>query len=100
MRFDGSLSDFRVHAGDGRWWAVRLDAHEQRAANDILSAHPVNLPLRFNGEWLEIARHDSLPFAELLRKLAPLNVHEIKPVEQSFEELLHGFYRAGKGVHA
>lgn len=100
LRFDGSLSDFRAHAGDGRWWAARIDASQVAAANEVLSAHPAALPVRSNGDWLEIARQDeALPFADLVKTLAPFTVHEIKPVEQSFEDLLHGFY-VGKTLRA
>ena len=52
--------------------------------------------VRLRGEWLEVARHDSLPFAELMQILAPYSVSELKPVEQEFEELLHGFYLANQ----
>jgi ABC-2 type transport system ATP-binding protein len=70
------------------------------AANEVLAAHPAALPVRSNGDWLEIARQDdTLPFADLVKTLAPFTVHEIKPVEQSFEDLLHGFY-VGKNLRA
>lgn len=96
LRFDGSLAQFRQHAGDGRWWAARLQADLLPAAQSILRQHPAGLPVRLRGEWLEIARHDSLPFAELMQLLAPYSVSELKPVEQEFEELLHGFYLANQ----
>jgi ABC-2 type transport system ATP-binding protein len=63
-------------------------------AEQLLRGHPAALPVRLRGEWLEIARHDALPFAELMQMLAPFAVSELKPVEQEFEELLHGFYLA------
>ncbi len=94
LRFDGSLADFRSHAGDGRWWAARLGPEFMALAEQQLRGHPAALPVRLRGEWLEIARHDALPFAELMQMLAPFAVSELKPVEQEFEELLHGFYLA------
>ncbi|WP_297573489.1 ATP-binding cassette domain-containing protein [uncultured Deefgea sp.] len=96
LRFDGSLADFRSHAGDGRWWAARLQPDLVAAAEIQLRAHHSALPVRQRGEWLEIARHDTLPFAELMQLLAPYSVSELKPVEQEFEELLHGFYLANQ----
>ncbi|WP_255988944.1 ABC transporter ATP-binding protein [Chitinolyticbacter albus] len=98
LRFDGSLAHFKAHAGDGRWWAARLAEGQHHAASQALTAHPLAPVVRQNGDWLEVARLDTLPFAELLQLLAPFAVHEIKPVEQGLEELLHGFYLASKGA--
>ncbi|WP_051258642.1 ABC transporter ATP-binding protein [Chitinibacter tainanensis] len=95
LKFDGSLPAFQAHAGDGNWWAARL-AGDLQAAHALLAGHPSGLAVRIQDEWLQVARHDSLPFAELLQLLAPFAIHEIKPVAQSLEELLHRFYLTSK----
>ncbi|UXY15809.1 ATP-binding cassette domain-containing protein [Chitiniphilus purpureus] len=97
LKFDGSLPAFHAYAGEGNWWAVRLSG-DLSAAQAVLSAHNSGLPVRVQDDWLQVARHDSLPFAELLQLLAPFAIHEIKPVAQSLEELLHRYYLTGKEV--
>ncbi|XZG69011.1 ABC transporter ATP-binding protein [Chitinibacteraceae bacterium HSL-7] len=93
LRFDGSLADFKTHAGDGRWWAARLEGCTSAAAAAV-SAHAAHVPVRVSADWLEVGQ--ALPFAELLNVLAPYGVMDLKPVEQGLEELLHGFYLTGK----
>ncbi|WP_194117060.1 ABC transporter ATP-binding protein [Chitinilyticum piscinae] len=95
LKFDGSLAHFRQSAGDGHWWAAKLGG-DRDAAQALLAGHPAGLAVRHNGDWLEVARDERLPLPELLQLLAPFAIHDIKPVEQSLEDLLHGFYLAGK----